>query len=257
MTIYVYAILFVGAVCIGAAVAYLCPQLSPKRLQNFITFIASYIFASTVVHLLPTIFMQTGAHSDHSGGEVGGAGLWLLVGFLAQHFLGQLSMGVEHGHGHGSSGITTYKPKKVLIALIFHSYLEGFIGVNIMDNYSGHGHTVHSSLVGIFLHKMPAAFVLTVMLRNYYPSGRAWCWRVGWFALATPAALLTVEVLRHFYANIHHIDGVIMPVLGGMFLHLSTTMFFEVAPKHKYGWRKNSTVLVGILGGVFLEYFVH
>ncbi len=241
--IYLYIIPFILSAAIGAWLSYLYKAWE-RYIEPCIGFIAAYIFATTLLHLLPEIYAYQTADNP--------ASLLLLAGFLFQHFLVQLTRGVEHGHAHKLRD--THQFPKVIIALIVHAYLEGLIGIHTASAESMFA--INALLFGIFLHKLPAAFVLTSMLRSYFQgNNRKTLLIVGIFSLATPSALLTVHLLEGLrgqpYATL-----LILPFLGGMFLHLSIAMFFEVAPKHIYGWRKNSVLLLGMATGVLTEYAI-
>ena len=240
--IYFYALLFVVVVILGAALAYFRPAFRKHALSFWITFIASYMFSATVLHILPDVFDTSASRLD--------LGLYVLLGFMVQHFIVQYSRGVEHGHTHEFAP-STILLRKIVIALIFHALLEGLIGLNV---FLKKGLLRMSTLFwGIALHKLPAAYALTsILLKQRIGRGFVLIW-VLVFAVSTPLIFVLAYELPSIFGG-EIVGARLMPFLGGMFLHLSTAMFFEVAPKHVYGWHKNGVLLLGVGAAILMEY---
>ena len=240
--IYVYALVFLVVVAAGAVMAYLGHGFGKKGLPFLITFVAAYVFSSTLVHLLPEVM--------HQCLDTTSVGLSLLFGFLVQHLIVQYSRGVEHGHTHNveDKGIGV---RQLLIALIFHSSLEGLVGLHMFLQKSAW--KIDALFLGIILHKLPAAYALTSILRKQHKHLPQVIYSVGLFGMATPVTLILAYAIRDSLSD-QGWSGVVLPFLGGMFLHLSTAMFFEVAPKHVYGWHKNGILILGVTSAVLIEY---
>ena len=243
---YVLVSLFVGVVAVGMILVYLVPRLTYGRISLLIIFTAAYIFSTTVVHLLPEVFSVPSRRAYLA--------LVLLLGFLLQHFLSQLTMGIEHGHSRKMTGNTL--PLKLLSALYLHAFLEGLIGLHRSNLHETL--TVNVLLLGVLLHKLPAAIALTFVLRSYYGSRKKYVlvW-VGGFAFSTPLGMLFGYFISVCLPELGWINSLVLPLLGGMFLHIAMAMFFEVAPKHIYGWRKNLVLILGVGIGIFMEYAMH
>ncbi|MEM8895125.1 MAG: ZIP family metal transporter, partial [Bacteroidota bacterium] len=150
-------ILFITSLLGGLAV-YLLPKLSGKQLKMPLVFAGSYLFAITIIHIMPELF-----HSHRMEGNK--IGLFVLLGFFFQHFLEFITAGVEHGHMHKQTDDHHHSTSSIymlMIGLSLHSLLEG----TLISHPPG-SHTHHSAnplLLGIVLHKMPAAFALMSVL---------------------------------------------------------------------------------------------
>ena len=252
--IYVVVFVFVGVVVAGTIVAYLVPSLTYDRISLLILFTAGYIFSTTVVHLLPEMFRVASTDGEHMPFLGDYVSLVLLMGFLLQHFLSQLTMGVEHGHSHKIKGNEV--PFKTAVALCLHAFLEGLISL-----HSSALHeilTLNALLFGVLLHKFPAAIAFTFVLRSYYGprSKYVLLWATG-FAFSTPLAIFSVYLSSIYTTKFGWITILMLPLLGGMFLHLAMAMFFEVAPRHIYGLRKNVVLILGVVLAIFMEYVMH
>src|SRR5678809_125683 len=57
-----------------------------------LVFAGGYLFAITVVHILPDLYL--------TGSEAGLIGLFVLAGFFLQQLLEYYTSGIEHGHLH-------------------------------------------------------------------------------------------------------------------------------------------------------------
>ncbi|RYD78695.1 MAG: zinc/iron permease, partial [Sphingobacteriales bacterium] len=85
-----FAVLFFCAFLGGSAI-FLVKSDKSKLLKLILSFSGAYLFAITVLHLIPDAY---------SGPDKGQIGIFILIGFLLQIFLEQFSEGVEHGHIH-------------------------------------------------------------------------------------------------------------------------------------------------------------
>ena len=127
-----------------------------KIFSLILIFSGGYLFAITILHILPDLFFL---HGD--GKKIG---FYILLGFFLQLFLEFFSKGIEHGHIHYTKkNINIYT---LLIALCIHAFFDGFI---LTDCYN-HSHLLskHKNLFwGIILHKAPVAFVLVTFFITY------------------------------------------------------------------------------------------
>ena len=119
-----------------------------SRQQLPLVFAGSFLFAITIIHIIPELF--TLSKDPHQ------IGLFVLAGFFFQRLLEYFSKGVEHGHAHAHSNGSQNSKLGILIALMIHSFLEGTL---LTHESPFHGeHESYSLLIGIALHKAPAAF---------------------------------------------------------------------------------------------------
>jgi zinc transporter ZupT len=150
-------ILFTTAFLAGMLV-FIVPKNKSFDFRLTLVFAGSYLFSITIIHILPEIF--AGENTPP------GIGIFILIGFFLQLFLEYFTSGVEHGHIHNSSkhdhSHAHISPVFLLLALCLHAFLEGTLLSHPSDS---HQHDdVRALLIGIILHKMPAAFALMSVL---------------------------------------------------------------------------------------------
>jgi zinc transporter ZupT len=246
-------VLFLTPLLSGLAV-YLVPKGKNTNFRLLLAFAGSYLFAITVVHILPELYRQTIS--------VEWIGLFVLIGFYLQQFLEYFTSGVEHGHihahdhSHDHSG-HTHKPLSaivLLVALCVHAFLEG--GMLAQPSRMGLRYDLDSVLIGIVLHRAPAAFALmTVLAIQFGAIRKAIPYLLG-FSIAAPVGLLASQYLTEV--------GVISPtgtillhaLVSGNFLHISTTIVFESSPEHHFNAKKMAVVLIGALVAVAAQHLI-
>jgi zinc and cadmium transporter len=202
-----------------------------------LVFAGSYLFSITIIHILPEI-MQ----SSEDGKYIG---MLVLAGFLMQHFLEFFTTGVEHGHSHDHlpDHHTGLAPYSITVALCVHAFLEGTVLA-----HPGVIHGEHESwtlLVGILLHKIPAAFALMSVLGYFLGKSKKAIALLVLFAVASPVGLVVSNVLKDQLLLSEQGFVALFAIVSGNFLHISTTIFFESSPKHHHGWKKNLTIIIG------------
>src|SRR5690606_25211642 len=79
---------------ISGLLIFLVPKGKSTNYRTLLVFAGSYLFAITVIHILPELYRQS------LGLEL--IGLFVLVGFFVQQLLEYFTSGVEHGHIHTS-----------------------------------------------------------------------------------------------------------------------------------------------------------
>ena len=208
-------------------------QLVPglkKNLRLPLIFAGSYLFAITIIHIIPELFSISPNPSK--------VGLYVLIGFFMQQFLEYFSSGVEHGHVHTHKAVSASGRYSIVIALMVHSILEGTLLTH--DSPFHEKHESYSLLLGIVLHKMPAAFALMATMQGI---GKRAIYILILFSLASPFGLLLSDILL--------ISGeavlIVFAIVCGSFLHISTTIFVEASPEHHFGLNK---ILISLLGAV-------
>lgn len=244
-----FLLLFFIALGAGSLV-FFAPKFKDKYFKLVLVFAGSYLFSITVLHLLPELFS-----SGLDGGKIG---LFILMGFLLQQILEFLSSGIEHGHIHHLHGESKSGVITVMLGLFIHAFLEGTLlshDTLIGPESVAHVHGSKSVLIGIVMHKGPAAFALAAVLSNSL--SKKWTLiLLTIFALASPMGMFSSSFL--FENGILQREGIGMLyglVVGG-FLHISTTIFFESSPHHTFHWNK---LLVSFLAAglaIASEYFI-
>ncbi len=226
----IISILFISALASGLAVFFV-KRDNTSFLKLILSFSGAYLFAITVLHLIPHVY-----HTDHTSPEI--IGLYILGGFLFQLVLEQFSQGIEHGHIHHHNHQAF--PLGIMISLCLHAFLEG------MPLVSGH----QSQLVfGIAIHHIPAAFALGSLLINTSLKRQTIVFMLLIFAAMTPLGYISSNLLSQAQVGdiSLHFDKM-MAVVIGIFLHISTTILFEAgsADHHKFNRKKMLAVLLGI-----------
>lgn len=237
MEIWKLALLFCGAFFGGLGI-FLFKRDNTQRLKLILSFSGAYLFAITVLHLMPEVY--------HTVDPM--IGLFVLGGFLLQVLMEQFSQGIEHGHIHKHSHSHYVFPFGIMISLCLHAFLEG------MPLAQGD----HNELVfGISLHHIPAAFALGSVLLQNNIGRNAIIGLLALFAIMSPLGyFLSFQISQGAVLNIESYFGRIMGVVIGIFLHISTTILFESTVDHKFNLKKMIAVLAGV-GIALLGFFLH
>ena len=107
-----FALLFLAPV-IGGTVALLLRQKVESYYKLILSFSGSFLFGVTILHLFPEVFSSNTF-----------AGPYILLGFLIQILLEQLTRGIEHGHFHHKEENPVFIYSLVL-GLSIHSFMDG------------------------------------------------------------------------------------------------------------------------------------
>lgn len=219
------------SVAIGAVIVEIFKPNNSKNIQLILTFSGAYLFAVSVIHLIPELFHH---HPKDS------IGIFILLGFLIQILLEFFSKGVEHGHFHKKKII----PFSVLLSLCLHGLIEGIpLGGELVHNHSAH----NALLTGILLHKAPVSIVLfSLFLQSGMTRIRAY-FLLFIFALMTPLGVYS----GHLFSQMAIYANEIMAVVIGIFLHISTTILFESSEGHKFNLYKISSIIVGSIFAIY------
>lgn len=244
-----FLLLFLTAMIAGSLV-FFAPQFREKYFKLVLVFAGSYLFSITILHIIPELFTN--------GIDGSKMGLYILIGFLIQQLLEYLSSGIEHGHihhhGQGKSGVMT-----VMLGLFIHAFLEGTLlshGSLVEETESlGHVHSSKTVLLGIIMHKGPAAFALTAVLSSVL-SKRWTLILLTLFALASPLGMFSSA----FFYESGLLDkegiGILYGLVAGGFLHISTTIFFESSPQHKLQLNKLLVSFLAASLAIVSEFFL-
>jgi len=223
----------VGAVILGGIiVTYLHAANKNKFIKLMLSFSGGFLLAIAFTHFVPELYAS----------ETKNIGLFILLGLLIQLVLEFFSGGIEHGHVHVHMG--QKMPWGLFISLSAHSILEG---IPLGNQYAGievaHNHGEHSLLFGILFHQLPVAVALMTLLLNTNISKlKAWLILIA-FGIMTPLGL-TIGLISSTAASFLDFN-MILAIVVGMFLHISTTIIFETSENHKFNILKLTSILIG------------
>ncbi|HWV73208.1 MAG TPA: ZIP family metal transporter [Pseudosphingobacterium sp.] len=240
MTTVIIITLFLSAFLGGLGVFFI-KRNDTSLLKLVLSFSGAYLFAITVLHLIPEVYV----HSHTSN-----IGIYVLVGFLFQLLLEQFSEGIEHGHIHRHADSPERFPFGVMISLCLHAFLEG------MPLAKGHQQEL---LFGIAIHHIPAAFALGSLLIQSPLRKSTIVLSLFFFAFMSPLGfMLSNAISNGGIGNIEKYFDKIMAIVIGIFLHISTTILFESssADHHHFNRKKIIAVLLGI-GLSFINFLFH
>jgi zinc transporter ZupT len=252
-------VILILAVLLGGAVVVLLEKANKNTvIKLLLSLSGGFLLAISFIHLIPEIYI-------HSGEKIG---YYILLGFLIQLFLEYFSKGIEHGHVHVHGGKTTI-PWTLFIALSVHSLIEGIpleagFHLDALDGHAGeqvftghahvhnHAHRGAEGLRGLFLgvvlHKIPVAIALmTLLIASGFSKIKSWGVLFA-FSLMAPVGIL----LGHFGAAHFLLDmEILLAIVVGMFLHISTTIIFESSENHKFNFVKLLSLLIGVILAIF------
>jgi zinc transporter ZupT len=225
----IWKLIFLFSSCfLGGSAIFLFKKDNQQRLKLILSFSGAYLFAITVLHLIPEVYL----HGDSN------IGLFVLGGFLFQIVLEQFSDGIEHGHIHKHHHDHYGFPYGIMFSLCLHAFLEG------MPLAQGHQNEL---LFGIGLHHIPAAFALASVLTQNKISKNLILILLVVFALMSPLGyLLSAALSNGSIGNMDQYFDRIMGIVIGIFLHISTTILFESSVDHHFNTRKTIAVLGGV-----------
>ncbi len=213
----------IAAILIGFLIVIFLKPTDEKKLKLLLAFSGAFLLAITVFNLLPEVF------EDHMYAKQ--TGIWIMGGILLQIFLEYFSKGAEHGHVHLSKERTQF-PILLFLSLGIHALLEGF----------PLHHTENGLLIGIIIHKIPVAMILTTFLMQTKIRKVTIVTFLVLFALMTPLGSLIADnfhVAQNYYKQI-------TALVIGIFLHISTTILFESNEGHSFNLTKLVVILIAI-----------
>ncbi len=236
MSIFDYILLF-GSVLLGGAAVFLFEWRGGRSLKLVLSFSGAYILGITVLHLMPGVFSSEFQNLEY----------FVLLGFVIQLMVDQLSQGVEHGHIHVHESSKWALAVQVMLGLCIHAYLEG-LPLSEYEFFHAHHHADehnHNHLLwGVIIHKLPAAFALGLLLREAgFKQSRIALFLVI-FASMSPLGAYTTTLLGN---NLKLLSQMVAIVVGS-FLHIATTIIFEADEnkQHRISWPKIMAIAVGL-----------
>lgn len=237
-------IALIGSVLIGGSLVTILQKANNEQIIKLtLAFSGGFLLSIAFIHFIPELY-------DHIELDIG---VYILIGFLIQLILEFFSGGIEHGHVHAHKGAKI--PWGLIAALSIHSILEGIpLGSQLggFEIATSHHHEGDNSLLlGILFHRIPVAIALmTLLVTSGISKTKTWL-VLGLFAITAPIGLFigmySGQIATGFDFNI------ILAIVVGMFLHISTTIIFETSENHKFNFLK----LLTIFGGCALAFFIH
>jgi zinc transporter ZupT len=241
---------------LSGLLVFLLPKGRNTNFKLILVFAGSYLFSITVIHILPELYRQP------IGMEY--IGICVLAGFFLQQLLEYFTSGIEHGHIHIHEthdhrhihypAQKTISALVLLTALCIHAFLEGAMlaeSENVTAFYD-----LNAILLGIALHRAPAAFALMSVLSFQLGSrGKAIPFLVG-FSLAAPLGLFISTYLSELDVLSEKGMMLLYALVCGNFLHISTTIVFESSPEHHFSARKLAVAILGALVAIGAEHII-
>ena len=188
-------LLSIVAVVIGALVVLIFKPNNQKSLKLLLAFSGAFLLAISIFDILPEVF------EDNPNAK--GTGVWIMIGILLQKVLEYFSQGAEHGHVHLDKK-SNQIPVLLFISLGIHALLEGF-PIHHNDDI----------LIGIIVHKIPIAMILTTFLFKTKIKKPYIILFLILLALMTPLGTFLAEslnVLQNYYKEITAlVIGIFLP----------------------------------------------
>ena len=223
----------------GLLVSYLKTNYKTQTIKLTLAFSGGFLLSIVFCHLLPDLYQH----------DFETTGFYILLGFLVQLILEYFSGGIEHGHTHSNSRLSV--PLSLFLALSIHSIIEGFPLGNVEGGHASHvGHGHGSLFWGILFHQIPVAIALmSLFVDSNMGMRKSWLF-LTLFALTTP-----IGAVIGLYVNPEDVGldvHVVLAVVVGMFLHISTTIIFETSENHRINFLKLICILFGGVLAMFL-----
>ncbi len=230
---------------------FLSLKIKAKNLRFLLAFSAAYLFAISVMHLLP---------ESYEGANGKTIGLFILIGFFIQIIIEYFSAGIEHGHVHAhTDSCKTHLPLGMITGLYLHSLLEGLpiyqSGILELGTSSGNILSTQQSLIfGITLHNIPIAIAFVTLLLEHKATKLKTVLLLAGFALMAPLGCFISYGLNSI--GVHNYEGFLKLSFGiviGIFLHISTAIMFETSENHRYNIAKIGSMIAGVTLAAFIS----
>lgn len=244
MDIIVFAALFLPVMLSGLSI--FAFKTSDHLLKLILSFSGAYLLSISFTEIIPEIY-------SNENKEL--VGFFILLGFFTQLILDFLTKGVEHGHQHSHikhehKSFPAYF--SVIIGVCIHSFLEG---MPLANNFSDSG-LQHTLLIGIVIHNIPISIVLMGLLLQTNKNIIKPIILLSLFAFSAPLGTLLCNYFgSSFISNIATFNAIIMAMVVGIFLHISTIILFESDEKHGFNFIKLASIIIGVLAAVSVKIF--
>ena len=203
-----------------------------RHIKLLNAFTGAFLLNLTFLHLLPELYEHT--EGGYSNSLIGAC---IIAGFFVQIVLDTISMGVEHGHTHHVHGRV---PLGVMIGLCLHAFLEATALGNPQTHFNPASRQM--LLYSIVIHNFPVSIALLgMLLHSGLTRGRALSY-LGLFAVMGPAGMF---LSSHTALSEPRFTRLLMGVVIGIFMHISTTILFEAGDDHRFNTKKVIAIVLG------------
>ena len=223
-------------------------NLFPKSLkQNFdftLIFSGSYIFALTMMHIIPEVFAASK--------NVHVTGLFILLGFFCQTLL-ELVLNNESSKIENNFKAS---PMMLVIGLCLHAFFEATLLYGGGGHHPGHGNS-SNLLIGIVMHRIPVTIALVTILKEKIGNFKTILGLIA-FSLASPIGLLFMKLSNDSsWLSSEYINALNAFVAGG-FLHVTLDIFHDLQPDSTNGLNKKKLgiTVLGVSFAMIVEYFL-
>lgn len=229
-------ILLFAAPFTGGLLAIQSGYKNENILKVFLAFAGGYIFAITILHLLPEVFTDGNSYTS----------IIVLAGFFFQVLISRFSDGAEHGHLHvHKHNHNMALPLGLFLSMCLHSFTEG-LPLGLIRN--------NSMAVGIAMHELPAAFALMSILGSeHIKRTTVWILLIT-YSMMAPSGMLISSSLSSVLPD--YIFTRVLAFVAGIFLYISTTILFENSENHHFSGRKLFAIMGGVGMALIISYLV-
>ena len=194
------------SVILGGVLAY---SISNKKyIPHILAFSGAFLLAITLFEVLPKLQTLPGKT----------LGVYILIGIVIQFILDFFSKGAEHGHFHTTK--SSIFPWAMAFSLCIHAFLEGMIA---NEGYLW---------LGIAIHKIPIALILTHFLQTSYSKSTVAFFLIVFAVMSPLGSFVGISPELQPYFN------KMSAITVGILLHVSTTILFESSKDHSFNLSK-------------------
>jgi zinc transporter ZupT len=226
MYLYPFLSVIIGSII----VLFLSKKAIQINSQLTLAFSGAFLLSITLFDLLPSIYLENILNNKSDQKLIG---LMIMTGVLFQVIL-------EFFSNAKYDELDTNKnklPWVLLVSLSIHAFIEGF-SIRIDQNI----------LYGIFIHKIPIAFIITTSLLSTKIKKFKILFFIIFFSLMTPFGTFVSNNSSQLLNYSSLIDSLVVGVL----LHISTTILFKTSEGYKFNLVKMALVVAAIILAYFL-----
>ena len=227
MYLYPFLSVIIGSII----VLFLSKKAIQINSQLTLAFSGAFLLSITLFDLLPNIYLENVLNDNYDQKLTG---LMIMTGVLFQVILEFFSNNAKYDE------LDTNKnklPWVLLVSLSIHAFIEGF-SIRIDQNI----------LYGIFIHKIPIAFIITTSLLSTKIKKFKILIFIIFFSLMTPLGTFVSNNSDQLLNYSSLIDSLVVGVL----LHISTTILFKTSEGYKFNLVKRALVVAAIILAYFL-----
>lgn len=238
MTLIVFTALFLPVFLSGISVFFF--KTGERALKLILAFGGAFLLSLTFTELIPEIYSN----------ESQQIGLFIMLGFFIQLLLDFITKGVEHGHHSHHENLNEPCRKMnektgfigIMIGICIHSFLEG---MPLASNFNN-AELQQTLLTGIIIHNIPLSIVLVSLFLHTEVKRSTAIILLTVFALSSPLGTVVSYIIgESVQENLSVYFDIILAVVVGIFLHISTTILFESDEQHHFNLYKFAAIILG------------